>query len=150
MMASHYVAAPPRLGRFVVRGPHPKPCCSILSVPPPPWMLCCDQGPHCKCVCECEHCTLPPSIRLRCSHVSNLHLCTSHLPESHRNGSGEREEGGNIQCTPTDKFTSLQTSSHGINSTKQMFGVRAPRRAPSTSLKRAWVWHTIHAFPLHT
>ena len=35
MMASHYVAAPPRVGRLVVRGPHPKPCCSILSVPPP-------------------------------------------------------------------------------------------------------------------
>ena len=61
-MASHYVAAPPRLGRFVVRGPHPKPCCSILSVPPPPWMLCYDQGPHCECVCECEYCTLTPSI----------------------------------------------------------------------------------------
>ena len=62
VMASHYVASPLRLGRLVVRAPHPKPCCSILSVPPPPWMLCCDQGPHCKCVCECEHCSFTPSI----------------------------------------------------------------------------------------
>ena len=61
MMDNHYVAASPRLERLCVQGPHPKPCCSILSVLSPPWMLCCNQGPHCECVCECEQRTLTPS-----------------------------------------------------------------------------------------